>query len=384
MRSGHGKTLTFTGVAGVAALGVALAGIVIRFPQQSRYPSAANQATGSVGYGMGFHSVTLAPPTPETAALEVEYWSDLGGAALLSRLQSDRVKIRSMLVADSARPRRDPVQDFQAIEPLCADIVKVSQESYAYFHLPDAQVRPLWNGFEQLAGTGGRSCESAIAMLARDHFSTAVRTALESAFGQIGQASTNAGIIAARIEALEEAGGITEYGKGIAGPPLHVLPPPAGTQRWSQTSKTGNPMNLAVTVANEYPAHRSKERKWLSRHGFVSGAREGWTYADGTQAAVIVNRFAANTGATSQIDSWDAAYRQESAPAQALTDPADGGMGVVTPASKQKTYVTTTIATHLGFYVINIQVSARTPALAIAIAKALLRQQYALLKADGA
>ena len=227
VRSRHGKTLAFTGLAGVAALGVALAGIVMRFPQQSRYLSAAEQVTGSENYGMSFHSATLAPPTPETAALEVEYWSDLGGAALLSRLQSDMVKIRTMLVADSARPHRDPVQDFQAIEPVCADIVKVSQESYAYFHLPDAQARPLWYGFEQVAGNGGRSCESAIAMLARDHFSTAVRTALERAMGQIGQASYNTGIIAARIEALEEAGGITEYGNGIAGPPLHVLPPPA-------------------------------------------------------------------------------------------------------------------------------------------------------------
>ena len=144
-------------------------------------------------------------------------------------------------------------------------------------------------------------------------------------------------------------------------------------------------MNLVVTVANEYSAHRSKVRKWLSRNRFVSGAREGWTYADGTQAAVLVNRFAASTDATSVIDSWDAAYRQESAPAPALTDPADGGMGVVTPASKQNPYVTTTIATHLGFYVIDVQISAaRTPAPAIALAKALLRQQYALLKADGA
>lgn len=383
VRSGRGKTPAVTGVAGVAALGVALAGIVMKFPQQSRYVSPANQVTASVGYEMGFPSATLAPPAPGTAALEVEYWSDLGGAALLSRLQSDAAKISPVLAADFARQHRYTVQDFQAIEPVCADIVAVSQESNAYFLLPDARARPWWSGFAQLAGTGGRGCGSAIALLARDHFSTAFWTALNRGLRQIGKAYVNTGFIAARIEALEAAGGITGYGNGIAGPPLNVLPPPAGTQRWSQNGNTGNPMDLAVAVAKLYPASDwSSEETWLSRHEFVSAAREGWTYADGTKAAVIINRFAAATDATSQIGSWDAHFRQESAPAPALTDPADGGMGVPIPASKQTPYVKTEMATHLGFYVIEVQVYARTPA--PAIAKALLRQQYALLKAGGA
>jgi hypothetical protein len=104
--------------------------------------------------------------------------------------------------------------------------------------------------------------------------------------------------------------------------------------------------------------------------------------ACGTQAAVIINRFAATTDAASQISNWDAYFRQESAPAPALTDPADGGMGTAIAASKQTPDVKTEMATHLGSYVIEVQVYARTPA--PAIARALLRQQYARLKAGGA
>jgi hypothetical protein len=367
----------------MTALGVALAGIVMQFPQQSHYVSATNQVTAQVGYAMSLPAESTAPPTPQVAGLEVENWSDLGGAALLSRLQSDAAKISPVRAADFARQHRYTVQDFQAIEPVCADIVAVSQESTAYFLLPDARAAPWWSGFAQLAGTGGRGCESAIALLARDHFSTAFWTALNRCFKQIDEAYVNTGFIAARIEALEEAGGITGYGNGIAGPPLNVLPPPAGRRRWSWTGNTGNPMNLPVAVAKLYPASDwSSEETWLSGHGFVSAAREGWTYADGTQAAVIINRFAATTDAASQNGSWDAYFRQESAPAPALTDPADDGMGVALPASKQTPDVKTEMATHLGSYVIEVQVFAHTPA--SVIAKALLRQQYARLKAAGA
>jgi len=370
-------------LAGTAALGVVLTGIVLEFPGQAGYPSESAIASGQLVFQMTRSAAQSAAPPPQVAALEVEYWSDLGGAALLSRLQSDAAKISPVLAADFARQHRYTVQDFHAIEPVCADIVAVSQESSTYLLLPDARAAPWWSGFAQLAGTGGRGCESAIALLARDHFSTAFWTVLNRGIQQIGEAYVNTGFIAARIEALEEAGGITRYGNGIAGPPLNVLPPPAGTRRWSRTGNTGNPMNLAVAVAKLYPASDwSSEETWLSRHGFVSTAREGWTYADGTQAAVIINRFAAATDAASQIGSWDAHFRQESAPAPALTDPADGGMGVAIPASKQTPDVKTEMATHLGSYVIEVQVYARTPA--PALAKALLRQQYARLKAGGA
>lgn len=383
VRSGRMKMLAFTGAAGAAALGVALAGIVMKFPQQSRYVSPASQVTASVGYAMGFTSATLAPPAPRTAALEAGFWSNLGGAALLSRLQSDAIKISPVLAADFARQHRYTVQDFEAIEPMCADIVAVSQKSNAYFLLPDARARPWWSGFAQFAGAGGRGCESAIALLARDHFSAAFWTALNRGFRQIDQAYVNTGFIAARIESLEEAGGITGYGNGIAGPPLNVMPPPAGTRRWSQTGGTGNPMDLAVAVPRLYPASDwYREETWLSGHGFVSAAREGWTYADGTQAAVIINRFAAATDAASQIGIWDTGFRKESAPAPALTDRADGGMGIAIAASKQRPYVKTVMATHLGVYVIEVQVYARTAA--PAIAKNLLREQYAHLKAGGA
>lgn len=383
MRSGRWKLLAFTGVVGTAALAVALVGIVMKFPQQSRDENSAELASGSEGYEMGFSNTTLDPPTPGIAALEVADWGYLGGAALLNRLQSDALKISPVLAADFARQHRYTIHDFQAIEPACADIVAVSQQGNDYFLLPDALARPWWSAFVQLAGTGGRGCESAIALLTRDHFGTAFWTAFNRGTKQIGEAYVNTGFIAARIEALETAGGITEYGENIAGPPLNVMSPPPRTRPWSGTEGTGNPMVLPIAVAKLYPRiDWSSEVRWLSRNGFVSTAREGWTYADGTQAAVIINRFADTADAASQIKSWDAYFRQESTHAPTLTDPADDSMGVALLATKQTPYVKTEIATRLDNYVIEVQVYASTPA--PTIAKAVLRQQYAHLKAGGA
>ena len=63
------------------------------------------------------------PPSPQVAALEVENWSDLGGTALLSRLQADAGKINAALNADFARQHAYTVRDFRNVEPWCADIV---------------------------------------------------------------------------------------------------------------------------------------------------------------------------------------------------------------------------------------------------------------------
>jgi hypothetical protein len=371
-------------LAGTAALGAALAGIVLEFPVQAGYPSESAIATGQVVFQMTGSAAQSAAPPPHVAALEVEYWSDLGGAALLSRLQSDAVKISPVLATDFARQRRYTVQDFQAIEPACTDIAAVSQESNAYFLVPDARAAPWWSGFAQLAGTGGRGCESAIALLPRDHFSTAFWSAFNHSIQQIGEAYINTGFITARIEALENAGGITGYGDGIAGPPLNIMPPPAGTRGLSQTSSTtGNPMDLPEAMGRLYPSSDwSAELNWLSGHNFVSSAREGWNYADGTQAAVIINRFADTTDAASQIGSWDTKFRHSSGSGGALADPADGGMGMVVAQSRQTRYVKTVTTDRVGVYVIEIQVYALVPE--PGAAKAMLRQEYARLKAGGA
>lgn len=376
----RGKMPVFTGIAGAAALAVALAGIVMKFPQQSRYVSPANQVTAAIGFQLGFPSATPAAPDAETAALEVEYWSELGGAALLNRLQSDAVSISPVLAADFARDHRYTVQDFRAIEPACADIVAISQEGDAYFALPDAHTRPWWYGFTQTAQAGGRGCEAAIALLTRDNFTKAFWTAFNTSTRQIDEAYINTGIIAARVEALEHAGGITAYEPAIAGIKLSILSPPAGTRPWSRTS---NPMDLPAAVTKLYLASdRSSEETWLSGHGFVSAAQQGWTYADGTQADVDIFRFALATDAESEITSWDTYFLKQAGLAAILTDPAIGGEGMVIPASKKTSNVTTELATSVGFYVIEVQFYARTPS--PATAKDLLAQQYALLKAGGA
>jgi hypothetical protein len=142
-------------------------------------------------------------------------------------------------------------------------------------------------------------------------------------------------------------------------------------------------MDLPEAMGRLYPSSDwSAELNWLSGHNFVSSAREGWNYADGTQAAVIINRFADTTDAASQIGSWDTKFRHSSGSGGALADPADGGMGMVVAQSRQTRYVKTVTTDRVGVYVIEIQVYALVPE--PGAAKAMLRQEYARLKAGGA
>jgi Zn-dependent protease with chaperone function len=383
-RSANRESLVLTWVAGAAALGVALAGIVMQFPQQSHYVSAANQVAAQVGFELSLPADASAPPTPQVAALEVEDWSDLGGAALLSRLQADAGRISLALKTDVAHQRTYTFRDFLSIEPWCADILTVSRQGTGYFLVPDNQARPLWSAFVSMAGAGGRGCESEISMLQHDSpqqqaaDSHAFLTALSRSFGQIGAAYTDSKDIQARIKAVENAGADVGY----AGPgPLGVLPVPTGATPWS-TNK-GSLMSINSFVQTFYTQSAwTEEERLFARYGFVSGAEEGWNYQDDAGESISIARFSSVRGAISQFDDLADHFRHESEPANALADPADGGVGMIYNTVNKQGNVMTEFADRLGNYVIDVAVFTRKPD--PAATKALLLQQYESLQKNGA
>jgi Zn-dependent protease with chaperone function len=384
-RSGNGKALVLTGFAGAAALGVALAGIVVQFPLQSHYVSAANQVTAQVGFELSLPVGTSGPPpAPQVATLEVENWSDLGGAALLSRLQADAGRISPALEADYARQHAYTVRDFLNIQPWCADIVTVSRQSTGYFLVPDNQARPWWSAFVNLSGAGGRGCESAISLLQHDPAQQQVGnfreflTAISRSFGQIGTAYTDSEDIEARIKAVENAG----EGTGYAGPgPLGILPVPAGVTPWS--TNRYNLMNLNSFVQGFYiQSAWTEEERLFARYGFVSGTQEGWNYPDDAGKSISIARFSSARGAMSEFGDLADYFRRASEPAAAQADLADGGVGMIYHTVDKLGNVTTEFAGRLGDYVISVDVYTRKPD--PAAAKTLLLQQYESLKKNGA
>lgn len=380
-RVANRKALVIAGITGATALGVALVGIVMKFPLQSHYVSAANQVTSQVEFGMSLSPRASAPPPPQDAALEVEEWSDLGGGALLSRLQSDAGKISPVLNADYARQHTYTVRDFQTVEPRCADILALSRQSNGYFVVPDSQARPWWSEFMDMAEAGAQECESAISLLPREHFGKAFWTALDRSFRQIGTAYVDSKKIQGRIETMYQAGGIVGYENNIAGQSLNVLPSPAGTRDWP-TAYTGDPMDLDVYVQKSYSRNEwASAESWFARLGFVSAAREGWYYPGNSRASIIVVQFSDASGATSEFDYLANYDRRNSKPGSLLTDRVDGGVGRVIPASKKTAFVTTAITCRLDRYVIEVEVYTWQPD--PEAAKSLLRRQYNLVGNTG-
>ena len=378
---GKSRRLVVAGIAAAAALGVATAGVVVKFPLQSHYVSAANEVTAQTEFGMSLSPRASAPPTPQVAALEVEEWSDLGGAAVLSRLGSDAGKISPVLDADYASQHMFTLRDFQAIEPQCADILALSRQSADYFVVPDDQARQLWAEFVEMSGAGGRGCESAISLLQHEHWGKGFPAALDPSFKQIGTAFVDSVKIEGRIETMYEAGGVAGYETSIAGPPLNILPSPADTRNWP-TTRTGNPMDLEEFVQkfdsrNEWADGES----WFARLRFVSAAKEGWYYPGNSQVAITIIQFSDASGASSEFDDLTSYNRRNSEPGSSLTDRADGGVGGVIPASKETRFVTTVIASHLDRYVIEVQVFTGEPD--PAAAKSMLLGQYNLTNNTG-
>jgi hypothetical protein len=160
--------------------------------------------------------------------------------------------------------------------------------------------------------------------------------------------------------------------------PLGVLPIPAGTQPW--TSNTNKLMNADAFIKAFYAKSAwTEEETLLPRRGFVSGVVEGWINADGSQQMIAIYRFATANGAVSEFDAIAGTLRGKPKPATMLTDPADGGVGTVSPTLDSLGNAVAEIAARSGDYVIDVhEFSAASPD--PAAAKALLLKQYDSLK----
>jgi Zn-dependent protease with chaperone function len=372
-------------VAAAAALGIALAGIVMQFPQQTHFLSPASQAMGQIGFELAGPTVNSPPPTPQVAALEVEEWSNLGGEGDLSRVRADASKISSIMKTALTGKDKHLIRDFLDIGPLCADIVAVSGRARGYFVVPDSQSRSLWSEFMNKAGAGGRSCDAAISLLRTDIAHRRAGEAgpfltdLVDSLAQVATAKTDSEKIETRIKAVEETGVAAAYGNSIASPgPLGILPLPYGSTPWSDN--TGKPMNLGAFVQAFYVRSAwTDEKRALARWGFVSGAHEGWDHVDGSGESIFIARFSGVNGAMSWFEAHTGYLRRARRPATALTDRADGGVGSADPTLDNQGQAKVQMVARVGDYVIVVQeFTAAKPD--PAAAKALLLKQYDSLK----
>jgi hypothetical protein len=161
---------------------------------------------------------------------------------------------------------------------------------------------------------------------------------------------------------------------------LGILPVPAGAQPWHTNASTDKLMYVDAFVRTFYiKSAWTEEESVLPRRGFVSGVIEGWDNPDGTQQAIAISCFATVNGAQSQFDGLAGRFRDQPAPATLLTDPADGGVGTVSPTLDSRGNAIAEIAARAGDYVVDVlEYSAAAPD--PAAAKALLLKQYDSIK----
>lgn len=164
--------------------------------------------------------------------------------------------------------------------------------------------------------------------------------------------------------------------------PLGVLPLPAGAKPWKEN--TSAVLGLKDFVHSEYVQSAwSKETGLYTQRGFSGGTIQGWFDSDGSQERIAIARFSSDKGAVSLFDGLTATALKSSDTITKLTDPADGGLGVIdsTPDSDGDTYVD--LFAHVNGYVIDAErwTAAKPDP---AGTKALLRRQYEAIKKTGA
>jgi hypothetical protein len=160
--------------------------------------------------------------------------------------------------------------------------------------------------------------------------------------------------------------------------PLGVLPMPADAKAWDDNKST--PMGLDAFIKAFYVESAfAKEKSLYIQRGFVSGTIQGWINADGSQQSIAIVKFKKSSGAVSLFDGLTGTLKDTPKPATPMTDPADGGVGVVDPTLDSLGNANAEIAAHTGVYVIDVhEFTASTPD--PAAAKALLLRQYQSLK----
>jgi hypothetical protein len=366
-------------LAGAAAFGVALVGIVLQFPQQTDFFSASQIATGQVGFQMSAPAVQPTTESPLVATLEVGYWSDFGGGSDLTRVQDDIAKLSSALKAAASGHDKHPVQDYLSIGPLCADIVAVSGESHEYFVPPDIQAKGLWSAFVNLTMDGGRGCETALSLL-RAGEARSFLAELRSSLTRLAAADSDSGKIETRIRAVEEVGALAASGQYTGSPgPLGILPLPPGSTPFPAYD-TGRPVSRDAFIQASYDKNSwAYEESQIARSGFVSGAMEVWNTFYSSQEWIFIARFFSPIDASSWFDRHVYDFRPVLKSPAVVTDPADGGMGWIDPDLSAQGYAAVKVEAHIGsdvILVIELTPTKPDPA----AAKSLLLRQYDGLK----
>ncbi len=370
-------------LAGAAALGVALTGLMLQFPQQTDYLSASATAAEQASFQVAGSAVHAAAP-PQVAALEAGYWSDFGGESDLSRVQDDVGKISSTTTSSitkavAAGHDEHLDQDYLDIGPFCADIVAVSGESREYFVPPVTQAQTLWSAFVNLAWDGGHGCEAAISLL-RAGEARPFLAKLRPSLAQLATADSDSERIEARITAVEEDSALPGSRHYIASPgPLGILPPPPGSTPFPYYDN-GRPLSRDAFIQGMYDKSSwIYEENLIARSGFVSGAIEVWDAADGSREWIAIARFSSAEDARSWFDNHVGDLRPSLKSATAVTDPSDDGMGWIDPTINSEGYAAVKMETCIGSDVIAVtEYTLATPD--PAAAKALLLKQYDILK----
>jgi len=153
---------------------------------------------------------------------------------------------------------------------------------------------------------------------------------------------------------------------------------PADAKPWHDNKST--PLGLDAFVEAFYVTSAwSTEKGLYKQRGFVSGTIQGWINADGSQESIAIAKFKGSSGAVSLFDGLTGTLKDSPAPAKAITDSSDGGVGVSHPTLDSDGDALAEIVAHTGVYVIDVhEWRASTPA--PYTAKALLLKQYQGIK----
>jgi hypothetical protein len=372
----------------------AITGIVIQFPRQAHYLNASQLLNAQVVFEMAGPAVEASPAPPQDAAIEVRDWSNLDGEGYLSRAQGDIDKIIAIASKVKAANRTHALttQYLLDIEPDCHDLVTLSSQARGYFVVPDAKAGPLWSALVNLIDNGGLNCVSAANLIRTDfaqqqasHFSK-VWALDEKSAPQLSTAYANIRAIEARIKTVEESGVLADYAAiSTTHGPLSILSPPADSTVIPQSSvdldTNGSPMDLGPYIKLVYSQYAPDTWKsweeWYAAHGFISGAGEMWSNADGSVAMIFVARFSSANSAKSlygiTVAHWPAKHYK------VVTDPAVGGAGALETPSNQTAYAAAEFDSYVGDYQITVlEYTKSSPD--SAAAEALLLKQYDSLK----
>ena len=161
---------------------------------------------------------------------------------------------------------------------------------------------------------------------------------------------------------------------------LPLLPIPPGSTAWPMN--TDAPMKLVPFIAGFYVASaRSEESLAYAADGFVSGEIEGWVYPDGSQANIMIARFATSDGAVSEFNGFSAEFGLDPFSQTIFADQVNGAVGDADPQQRDaRGFLEAEIVDHVGDYLVDVHVYTPGPP-DTADADTLLRQQLRALAA---